>query len=107
MTAQEIKDGMTKGEWTSVQYANYHLLQTDCFYGSPCLLNEEETKEAGINAEAATTSVNCTYGAGYDPTKVLSIVQQTQWLLDEMLNSGALIDQRAQLQQLLNEAKLK
>lgn len=46
----------TPGPWYSVQYANYHNLQSGEYFGDPDLLNEEISVNAEANAKLAAAA---------------------------------------------------
>ena len=99
MKAQEIKGGMTKGQW--------HHVGNRAMGDNNCIACYCYTFNNGFaNIEAIVSAVNNTWGKGYDPEKLLEFLQAMEIWIDKT-NLSAYPTAGKKIIEILNAAKLK
>jgi hypothetical protein len=104
MTPQEIKDGMTNGEWVET---HLHHIQADNDKGdfiADC--GFESLKHATPNVAAIVSAVNNTYGNNINPDVVPEMVKVLEFLLKSERFTTDWPNVSKDIHNILNRAKL-
>lgn len=105
MNQQEIKNGMSNGEWVAQEDA---VTLYTTHEGNRTLLDTYFSMATGIedvhNCDAICHAINHTYNAGFDPTKVPKAFEYLAGIAESGIVDA---DLSQAIKKFLNEAKLK
>ena len=105
--AKEIKEEMSKGEWEVSEADSANVLSGayEDDYILTCDSDNDGIETDHANAAAIVSAVNATYGAGYDPAKMLEFMQGFEVFMKNGITAYPTTGKK--LINLFNEAKIK